>query len=107
MPSTKRGQLRTLAILLVLAGVTSCLRVRAPAAGAAAAAAAAAAAEKRDDGAAMPAHARRGPDQAALNAAHFSTETCAAFYRLDDVTELDDEIRRCLIPSRPGNAGAA
>ncbi|KAL7969266.1 hypothetical protein HDV63DRAFT_378011 [Trichoderma sp. SZMC 28014] len=23
--------------------------------------------------------------------------TCATFYRLDDVTEMDDEIRRCLI----------
>lgn len=26
-------------------------------------------------------------------------QTCAASYRLDDITELNDEIRRCLIPS--------
>lgn len=28
-------------------------------------------------------------------------QTCATFYRLDDVTQMNDEIRRCLIPSRP------
>ncbi|KAJ6444306.1 hypothetical protein O9K51_02700 [Purpureocillium lavendulum] len=32
-------------------------------------------------------------------------EECAALYRLDDVTILDDEIRRCLVPSRPGAGG--
>lgn len=31
-------------------------------------------------------------------------QTCATFYRLDDVTELNDEIRPCLIPSEGGTA---
>jgi hypothetical protein len=26
-------------------------------------------------------------------------QKCATYYRLDDVTELNDEIKRCLIPS--------
>lgn len=31
-------------------------------------------------------------------------QTCKTFYRLDDVTELNDEIRRCLIPPGGGTA---
>lgn len=34
----------------------------------------------------------------------FPKQTCATFYRLDDVTELNDEIRRCLITSEGGTA---
>ncbi|UNI13392.1 hypothetical protein JDV02_000140 [Purpureocillium takamizusanense] len=30
-------------------------------------------------------------------------QTCAAYYRIDDVTEINDEIRRCLIPREAGN----
>ncbi|PHH91187.1 hypothetical protein CDD83_1373 [Cordyceps sp. RAO-2017] len=30
-------------------------------------------------------------------------QTCATYYRLDDVTEWNDEIRRCLIASEAAN----
>lgn len=79
MPVAKGGQRLVLAALFLLA--ISCSAVRAA-----------------DGGVPIAAPDGHGPVER-TSAEHGARQTCGAFYRLDDVTELNDEIKRCLIAS--------
>ena len=83
MPAAINGRRLLISAILLLA--VSCAAVRAD-----------------DDGVISPEDAL-GPADGTENEQTLK-RPCAAFYRLDDVTEMNDEIRRCLMPSWDGTA---
>lgn len=57
-----------------------------------------------DAGPNIPVSDAQNPIDGSRNERH-PVQTCGTVHRLDDITEISDDTRRCLIPPRPGIRG--